>query len=109
MVVYLKNKSEVNNVCKRVIGFDPVKCECKTITMCNLQFGRKTLFELLKLMPGVSYDVINLKLTQLEEINLIGKRISYDYPGKTYYFLTTKGWQCVRSLREYVDLDSMVG
>ena len=92
---------------KNVIGFDPIKCEYKTITMCNLQGGGKTLFDLQKLMNGASYSIMNLKLQQLEDIGLIFKRVNYGYPAQVKYFLTIKGWECVRSLRSYVDVDSI--
>ena len=92
---------------KNVIGFDPIKCEYKTITMCNLQGGGKTLFDLQKLMNGASYSIMNLKLQQLEDIGLIFKRVNYSYPAQVKYFLTIKGWECVRSLRSYVDVDSI--
>ena len=92
---------------KNVIGFDPIKCEYKTITMCNLQCGGKTLFDLQKLMNGASYSIMNLKLQQLEDIGLIFKRVNYAYPAQVKYFLTIKGWECVRSLRSYVDVDSI--
>ena len=92
---------------KNVIGFDPIKCEYKTITMCNLQGGGKTLFDLQKLMNGASYYIMNLKLQQLEDIGLIFKRVNYAYPAQVKYFLTIKGWECVRSLRSYVDVDSI--
>lgn len=107
MVITLKNEREESKVCKNVIGFDPIKCECKTITMCNLQSGGKTLFALQKLMDGVSFDLISLKLQQLEEIGLIYRRVNYSYPAEIRYFLTIKGWECVRSLRNYVDVDSI--
>ena len=92
MVITLKNEREESKVCKNVIGFDPIKCECKTITMCNLQSGGKTLFALQKLMDGVSFDLISLKLQQLEEIGLIYRRVNYSYPAEIKYFLTIKGW-----------------
>lgn len=103
----MKNEARNNNVCKHVIGFDPIKCECKTITMCNLQSGGKTLFSLQRLVGNISYDLINLKLEQLEEIGLIYKRINYAYPAEIKYSLTSKGWGCVRSLRDFVDVDSI--
>lgn len=106
-MITLRNEREESKVCKNVIGFDPIKCECKTITMCNLQSGGKTLFALQKLMNGVSFDLISLKLQQLEEIGLIYKRVNYSYPAEIRYFLTIKGWECVRSLRNYVDVDSI--
>lgn len=106
-MITLKNEREESKVCKNVIGFDPIKCECKTITMCNLQSGGKTLFALQKLMDGVSFDLISLKLQQLEEIGLIYRRVNYSYPAEIRYFLTIKGWECVRSLRNYVDVDSI--
>ncbi|MDC9399806.1 hypothetical protein PSM49_18935, partial [Clostridioides difficile] len=72
----MKNERKENKVCKQVIGFDPIKCECKTITMCNLQSGGKTLFSLQKLMEGTSFDLMSLKLQQLEEIGLIYKSVN---------------------------------
>ncbi|MEG0855310.1 MAG: hypothetical protein RSG52_02405 [Terrisporobacter sp.] len=48
--------------------------------MCNLQFSRKTVFELQRLVPGVSYEVINL----------ITKHVNYSYPAKVEYSLTSK-------------------
>lgn len=107
MVITLKNENYENKVCKHVIGFDPIKCECKTVIMCNLQSGGKNLFALQKLMDGVSYDIMTLKLNQLEEIGLVFKRVSYSYPAQINYFLTIKGWECVRSLRNYVDVDAI--
>lgn len=103
----MKNERIENKGYKNVIGFDPIKCEYKTITMCNLQSGGKTLLNLQRLMDGVSYDLINLKLQQLEEIGLIYRRVTYTYPAEVKYFLTVKGWECVRSLRGYVDVDSI--
>ena len=50
---------------------------------------------------------MNLKLQQLEDIGLIFKRVNYAYPAQVKYFLTIKGWECVRSLRSYVDVDSI--
>lgn len=101
------NEREENKVCKHVIGFDPIRCECKTITMCNLQSGGKTLLNLQRLMDGVNYDIMTLKLQQLEEIGLIYRRVNFAYPAEIKYFLTIKGWECVRSLRNYVDVDSI--
>lgn len=106
-MITLKNENCENKVCKHVIGFDPIKCECKTVIMCNLQSGGKTLFKLQKLMNGVSYDIMTLKLHQLEGIGLIYKSVNYAYPTEIKYFLTIKGWECVRSLRNYVDVDSI--
>lgn len=102
-------KNEVNNtkISKHIIGFDPIKCECKTITMCNLQYGGKTLLNLQRLVGDISYDLISLKLQQLEDIGLIYKRVNYAYPAEIKYFLTIKGWECVRSLRSFVDVDSI--
>lgn len=106
-MITLKNENlEVKNY-KKIIGFDPIKCECKTIIMCNLQSGGKNLFTLQKLMDNTSYDIMTLKLQQLEDIGLIFKRVSLNYPAEIKYFLTVKGWNCVRSLRSYVDVDSI--
>ncbi len=96
-----------NNTACKIIGFDPIKCNYKTITMCNLQSGGKTLFQLQRLMDGATYDLLNLKLRQLEEIGLIFSRLDYAYPAQVKYFLTVKGWECIRSLRSYVDVDSI--
>lgn len=106
-MITLLNEREENKVCKHVIGFDPIRCECKTITMCNLQSGGKTLLNLQRLMDGVNYDIMTLKLQQLEEIGLIYRRVNFAYPAEIKYFLTIKGWECVRSLRNYVDVDSI--
>lgn len=106
-MITLKNESEKNNNAKKILGFDPVRCECKTITICNLQSGGKTLLNLQRLMKGVSYDLISLKLQQLEDIGLIFKQVNYSYPAEIKYFLTVKGWECARSLHQYVDVDSI--
>lgn len=103
----MKKEGQIDNNAKKIIGFDPVRCECKTITICSLQSGGKTLLNLQRLMKGVSYDVINLKLQQLEEIGLIFKKVNYSYPAEVKYFLTVKGWECARSLHQYVDMDSI--
>ena len=97
----LKKESRFATTYKNVIGFDPVRCQCKTISMRNLQRGGKTLFELQRLVGGIDYDLISLKLRQLEEIGLIYKRVSLSYPVETRYFLTTKGLECVRSLNSF--------
>ena len=102
----LIKESRFGTTYKNVIGFDPVRCQCKTISMRNLQSGGKTLFELQRLVGGIDYDLISLKLRQLEEIGLIYKRVSTTYPVETRYFLTIKGWGCVRSLRSF-DVDGM--
>lgn len=105
----MKKESNSYNEKYNVIGFDPIRCECKTITMCNLKNGKKTIFELQRLMPAISFELINFKLQQLEDQGLIYKAVNYAYPAKVQYGLTCKGWQCLYSLKEYVDVDSLVG
>lgn len=109
MVINLKNQSERGLIYKKVIGFDPIKCECKTVIISNLQHSKKTLLELQRLAGGVDYELISKKLQDLEDINLITKKVNYGYPARIEYALTTKGWECARTLRNIVDTESLAG
>ena len=58
-------------ICKLDMAIDPVRGKWKTLIISNLDSRRKRFTTFLNLNSGISHKVLNEKLKELQEDNLI--------------------------------------
>lgn len=91
-------------ICKLDMAFEPVRGKWKPLIISNLASGRKRFTTLLNLNSGISHKVLNEKLKELQEDNLISKKFFYEYPPKVEYSLTSKGYQYAKLLKQFENI-----
>ncbi|MDP4162695.1 MAG: helix-turn-helix domain-containing protein [Bacillota bacterium] len=64
----------------------------KVVIMCHLILGTRRPSELKKLMLGISQKMLSQQLKELEEDNLIQRKVYNQVPPKVEYSLTDYGW-----------------
>lgn len=95
MIKY-KDKSYI---CYLDLGFEIIRGKWKAVILCHLEEGPKRFLELQRITCGVSQKVLNQSLKQLEEDELISKKIYAEMPPKVEYSLTKKGKEMVPALK----------
>ena len=86
-------------ICYLDLGFEVIRGKWKAVILCHLWEGSKRFLELQRITCGVSQKVLNQSLKQLEEDNLISKKIYAEIPPKVEYSLTKKGEELVPALK----------
>ena len=64
----------------------------KVVILCHLTEGKKRTSELKKLMPGITQKMLTQQLRELEEDNVILRKVYNQVPPKVEYSLTDYGW-----------------
>ena len=95
MIEY-KDKSYV---CYLDLGFEIIRGKWKAVILCHLCDGAKRFLELHRITCGVSQKVLNESLKQLEDDELISKKIYAEVPPKVEYSLTRKGKELIPALK----------
>lgn len=95
MVEY-KGKSYI---CALDLGFEMIRGKWKAVILCHLSYGSKRFLELQRITRGVSQKVLSESLKQLENDEIITKRIYAEIPPKVEYLLTDKGRELVPALK----------
>lgn len=95
MVEY-KGKSYI---CALDLGFEMIRGKWKAVILCHLSYGPKRFLELQRITRGVSQKVLSESLKQLENDEIITKRIYAEIPPKVEYLLTDKGRELVPALK----------
>ena len=95
MIEY-KDKSYV---CYLDLGFEIIRGKWKAVILCHLCDGAKRFLELQRITCGVSQKVLNESLKQLEDDELISKKIYAEVPPKVEYSLTRKGKELIPALK----------
>ncbi len=91
-------------VCKLDWAFEIIRGKWKAVILCHLLDGTKRFLELQRITSGVSHKVLNEKLRELENSELICKKIYNEYPPKVEYYLTNKGFEYAKVLKEIESL-----
>ncbi|BCZ45995.1 transcriptional regulator [Clostridium gelidum] len=86
-------------ICYLDLGFEVIRGKWKAVILCHLWEGPKRFLELQRITCGVSQKVLNQSLKQLEEDELISKKIYAEMPPKVEYSLTKKGEELVPALK----------
>ncbi|MDK2564003.1 helix-turn-helix domain-containing protein [Romboutsia sedimentorum] len=87
-------------VCKLDWAFEIIRGKWKAVILCHLLDGTKRFLELQRITSGVSHKVLNEKLRELENSGLICKKTYNEYPPKVEYYLTNKGFEYAKVLKE---------
>ena len=76
----------------------------KSLIIYNLYSGSKKFTYLLNLSPTISQSSLCENLKELEIDNLIIKKYFYEYPPRVEYFLTSKGYEYAKLIKEFEKL-----
>lgn len=109
-MIYYNNKEYV---CLLDFSMDFIKGKWKALLLCHLYDEPKRFLELQRIIKGISQKVLNEKLKELENDELISKKVYAEIPPKVEYSLTPKGKELTKiikeleewSLNHYPDLD----
>lgn len=76
----------------------------KSLIIYNLYSGSKKFTYLLNLSPTISQSALCENLKELEIDNLIIKKYFYEHPPRVEYFLTSKGYEYAKLIKEFEKL-----
>ncbi|MCC3866720.1 winged helix-turn-helix transcriptional regulator [Terrisporobacter mayombei] len=82
-------------------NFHTIRGKYKSSIICNLSTGRKRFTALQRSIGQVSHKVLCEKLKELESDNLINREYFYEYPPRVEYFLTTKGCEYSKLIKQF--------
>lgn len=82
-------------------NFQPIRGKYKSSIIYNLSNKTKIFTELHKSIEPISYKVLSQKLKELENDDLINKEYFYEYPPRVEYFLTSKGYEYAKLLKQF--------
>lgn len=78
-------------VCHLDLAMDFIRGKWKAVILCHLNDGPKRFLELQRITSGVSQKVLNEKLQELQQDNLIKKTVYPEVPPKVEFELTEMG------------------
>lgn len=82
---------------------DLIRGKWKAVLLCHLYNEPKRFLELQRITKGISQKVLNKKLKELENDELISKIIYAEIPPKVEYYLTNKGKELTKIIKEIED------
>lgn len=82
-------------------NFQLIRGKYKSSIISNLSNGRKRFTALQRSIGEVSHKVLCEKLKELESDNLINKEYFYEYPPRVEYFLTSKGYEYAKLIKQF--------
>lgn len=82
-------------------NFQPIRGKYKSSIVYNLYTGRKRFTTLQKSIEQISHKVLCENLKELENNNLINKEYFYEYPPRVEYFLTSKGYEYAKLIKQF--------
>ncbi|MGG7177897.1 winged helix-turn-helix transcriptional regulator [Clostridium paraputrificum] len=94
---------EYNNkkyVCLLDFGMDFIRGKWKAVILCHLYNEPKRFLELQRLTDGISQKVLNEKLRELEDDEIVSKIVYAEIPPKVEYYLTEKGKELTKIVKE---------
>jgi DNA-binding HxlR family transcriptional regulator len=87
-------------VCSLDFAMDFIRGKWKAVILCHLYNEPKRFLELQRITSGISQKVLNEKLKELENDGLIDKVIYAEIPPKVEYYLTSKGKDLTKIIKE---------
>ncbi|PGL70714.1 helix-turn-helix domain-containing protein [Bacillus sp. AFS055030] len=81
-------------------SLDVIGGKWKVVILCHLTKGTKRTSQLKKLMPNITQKMLTQQLKELQEDNIVHRKVFNQVPPKVEYSLTDYGW----SLKEVLDL-----
>lgn len=96
-MIYHKGKEYI---CLLDFAMDLIRGKWKAVLLCHLYNEPKRFLELQRRTKGISQKVLNEKLKELENDELITKLVYAEVPPKVEYSLTDKGRELTNIIRE---------
>lgn len=93
-------KDNKKYVCKLDWAFEMIRGKWKAVILCHLLEGTKRFLELQRITPSVSHKVLNEKLRELEADGLVERKVYDELVPRVEYFLTEKGEEYSKILKE---------
>ncbi|AJA49486.1 transcriptional regulator, HxlR family [Clostridium pasteurianum DSM 525 = ATCC 6013] len=90
-------------VCLLDFAMDFIRGKWKAVLLCHLYDEPKRFLELQRITKGISQKVLNEKLKELENDELLTKKIFPEVPPKVEYNLTDKGKELTKIIKEIED------
>ncbi|MEW9095302.1 MAG: helix-turn-helix domain-containing protein [Clostridiaceae bacterium] len=87
-------------VCLLDFAMDFIRGKWKAVLLCHLYDEPRRFLELQRMTKGISQKVLNEKLKELENEDLINKQIYPEIPPKVEYYLTEKGRDLTKIIKE---------
>ena len=87
-------------VCLLDFAMDFIRGKWKAVLLCHLYDKPKRFLELQRMTKGIIQKVLNEKLKELETHELISKEVYAEIPPKVEYYLTDKGKDLTRIIKE---------
>lgn len=85
------NYKDKSYVCLLDLAMEIFRGKWKAVIICHLSKGEKRFLELQRITKGISQKVLNEKLKELEEDEIVTKVVYPEVPPKVEYYLTEKG------------------
>lgn len=99
-MIHYNNKKYI---CLLDFGMEFIRGKWKAVILCHLYKGPKRFLELQRIVKGISQKVLNEKLKELEQDELIKKNIYAEMPPRVEYYLTDKGKDITKIIKEIED------
>lgn len=90
-------------VCLLDFAMEFIRGKWKAVLLCHLYNEPKRFLELQRITKGISQKVLNEKLKELENDGLVNKKIYPEIPPKVEYYLTDKGKELTKIIKEIED------
>lgn len=90
-------------ICLLDFAMDFIRGKWKAVLLCHLYNEPKRFLELQRITKGISQKVLNEKLKELENDELVNKKIYPETPPRVEYFLTDKGKELTKIIKEIED------
>lgn len=87
-------------ICLLDFSMEFIKGKWKALLLCHLYDEPKRFLELQRIVQGISQKVLNEKLKELENDELISKKVYAEIPPKVEYSLTPKGKALTKIIKE---------
>jgi len=87
-------------ICLLDFAMDLIRGKWKAVLLCHLYNEPKRFLELQRETKGISQKVLNEKLKELESDELVVKVIYPEVPPKVEYYLTDKGKELTKIIKE---------
>ena len=97
----MKIHNDTYNMDKIENNFKPIRGKYKSSIVYNLYNGRKRFTTIQKSIGQISHKVLCENLKELEMDNLIHKEYFYEYPPRVEYFLTSKGYEYAKLIKQF--------
>ena len=90
-------------ICLLDFAMDFIRGKWKAVLLCHLYDEPKRFLELQRITNGISQKVLNEKLKELQNAELVDKIIYAQTPPKVEYYLTEKGKDLTKIIKEIED------